>query len=234
MALPLMPKATAVWLVENTGLTFEQVGDFCGLHKLEVQAIADGEVAAGIIGMGSRRQQPAHRRGNQALRGRIPRPFENAAERPQPVARAKGPRYTPVSKRADKPDAVAYLVKTHSRTARRANRAPARHDQGHHRQGAQPFALERHQHQAAQPRDVRPVQAIRPRRRAETRSAPRRPRTQGFPARARRTSSTPSCRNPRPKRRTAFSTSVRRGKNNPTSIRKPCSVIWGEATAGRP
>ena len=50
-AVPLMPKATAVWLVEHTTLSFEQIGDFCGLHKLEVQAIADGEVAAGIIGM---------------------------------------------------------------------------------------------------------------------------------------------------------------------------------------
>lgn len=114
MALPLMPKATAVWLVENTGLTFEQVGDFCGLHKLEVQAIADGEVAAGIIGM-----DPIA--SNQLTAEEIKRCEEDPrarlkmlrSELPQPVARAKGPRYTPVSKRADKPDAVAYLVKTH-------------------------------------------------------------------------------------------------------------------------
>ncbi|MDD2326485.1 MAG: DUF1013 domain-containing protein, partial [Alphaproteobacteria bacterium] len=51
MPLPLMPKATAVWLVDNTALSFEQIGLFCGLHKLEVQAIADGEVAAGILGL---------------------------------------------------------------------------------------------------------------------------------------------------------------------------------------
>ena len=114
MALPLMPKATAVWLVENTGLTFEQVGDFCGLHKLEVQAIADGEVAAGIIGM-----DPIA--SNQLTAEEIKRCEEDPrarlkmlrSELPQPVARTKGPRYTPVSKRADKPDAVAYLVKTH-------------------------------------------------------------------------------------------------------------------------
>jgi len=114
MPLPLMPKATAVWLVENTTLTFEQIGAFCGLHKLEVQAIADGDVAAGILGL------------NPVMNGQLtaeeikrcesePRAHLKMVrtDLPQPVARAKGPRYTPVSKRADKPDAVAYLVKTH-------------------------------------------------------------------------------------------------------------------------
>jgi hypothetical protein len=114
MALPLMPKATAVWLVENTTLTFEQVGDFCGLHKLEVQAIADGEVAVGIVGL-----DPIV--SGQLTAEEIKRCEEDPRARlkmvktdlPQPVTRTKGPRYTPVSKRADKPDAIAYLIKTY-------------------------------------------------------------------------------------------------------------------------
>ena len=113
MPLPLMPKASAVWLVENTTLTFEQIGDFCGLHKLEVQAIADGEVATGILGM-----DPVMN--GQLTTDEIKRCENDSKARlkivksdlPQPVSRTKGPRYTPVSKRADKPDAVAYLVKT--------------------------------------------------------------------------------------------------------------------------
>lgn len=114
MPLPLMPKATAVWLVENTTLSFEQIGDFCGLHKLEVQAIADGEVAAGIIGMdpvqaGQLTAEELKRCENDP-RARLKMV---RSDLPQPVARTKGPRYTPVSKRADKPDGVAYLIKTH-------------------------------------------------------------------------------------------------------------------------
>jgi len=114
MAMPLMPKATAVWLVENTTLTFEQIGEFCGLHKLEVQAIADGEVAIGINGM-----DPVL--SGQLTLEEIKRCEEDPRARlkmvksdlPQPVMRTKGPRYTPVSKRADKPDAIAYLIKTY-------------------------------------------------------------------------------------------------------------------------
>jgi len=114
MPMPLMPKATAVWLVENTALTFEQIGEFCGFHKLEVQAIADGEVAIGIIGMdpvmsGQLTCEEIKRCENDP-RARLKMV---RSELPQPVARSKGPRYTPVSKRADKPDAIAYLVKTH-------------------------------------------------------------------------------------------------------------------------
>jgi len=114
MALPLMPKATAVWLVENTTLTFEQIGNFCGLHKLEIQAIADGEVAAGILGLDPlmngqltaeeiKRCEADSRAHLKMLR----------SELPQPATRTKGPRYTPVSKRADKPDAISYLIKTY-------------------------------------------------------------------------------------------------------------------------
>jgi hypothetical protein len=114
MPQPLMPKATAVWLVENTTLSFEQIGDFCGLHKLEVQAIADGEVAQGIIGLdpvlNGQLTTEEIKRCEQDPRARLKMV---KSDLPQPVMRTKGPRYTPVSKRADKPDAIAYLIKTH-------------------------------------------------------------------------------------------------------------------------
>jgi len=114
MALPLMPKATAVWLVDKTTLSFEQIGDFCGLHKLEVQAIADGEVAIGINGMdpvlSGQLTVDEIKRCEEDPRARL-KMIKN--DLPQPVTRTKGPRYTPVSKRAEKPDAIAYLVKTY-------------------------------------------------------------------------------------------------------------------------
>lgn len=114
MPLPLMPKATAVWLVENTALTFEQIGNFCGLHKLEVQAIADGEVAAGIMGlnptMNGQLTADEIKRCEADSRAHLKM---TKTELPLPAARTKGPRYTPVSKRADKPDAILYLIKTH-------------------------------------------------------------------------------------------------------------------------
>jgi uncharacterized protein len=114
MPTPLMPKATAVWLVENTKLTFEQIADFIGLHKLEVQAIADGEVAIGMIGLnpvtsGQLTQAEIERCENDT-RARLKM---QRTDLPQAVARTKGARYTPVSKRADKPDAIAFLIKNY-------------------------------------------------------------------------------------------------------------------------
>lgn len=114
MALPLMPKATAVWLVENTALTFEQIAAFCGLHSLEIQAIADGEVAVGMVGL-----DPVAN--GQLTKSEIERCEKNPDLRlkllvpdlPQPMARSKGPRYTPITKRGDKPDAIAWLIKHH-------------------------------------------------------------------------------------------------------------------------
>lgn len=114
MARLLMPKATAVWLVENTTLTFEQIADFCLLHPLEVQGIADGEVATGIVGL-----DPTQN--GQLTMEEIDRCQQDSKTRlkmlktavPQPLPRTKGPRYTPVSKRQDKPDAVAWLVRHH-------------------------------------------------------------------------------------------------------------------------
>lgn len=112
MALPLMPKATAVWLVENTSLTFEQIADFCGMHALEVQAIADGEAAVGMhgrdpIASGELTKAEIERcAGNADLRLR-----SAEASIPMPEARPKGARYTPVAKRGDRPDAIAWLIK---------------------------------------------------------------------------------------------------------------------------
>ena len=114
MALPLMPKATAVWLVENTSLTFDQIGEFCGLHALEVQAIADGEVAVQMQGL-----DPIAN--GQLTLEEIERCQKDTAARlklsaeavPVPVVKHRGPRYTPIAKRQDKPDAIAWLLKSH-------------------------------------------------------------------------------------------------------------------------
>jgi len=114
MTLPLMPKATAVWLIEKTALSFEQIAAFCGMHPLEVQAIADGEVAAGIVGF-----DPVAN--GQVTRDEIARCEANTAARlsmaahAQPVAarKSKGGKYTPVLKRNDKPDGIAWLLRNH-------------------------------------------------------------------------------------------------------------------------
>jgi len=112
MTVPLMPKATAVWLIENTALTFQQIGDFCGLHPLEVQGIADGEVAIGIKGLdpvanGVLTQEELERcQADPTARLTLKK-----SDVPEPVKRTKGPRYTPVAKRQDKPDGIAYLLR---------------------------------------------------------------------------------------------------------------------------
>jgi hypothetical protein len=112
---PLMPKATAVWLVENTSLSFEQIAAFCSLHPLEVKGIADGDVAQGIKGM-----DPIS--SGQLTRDEIARAEKDpdhqlrlaAVKYEVPVVKTKrGPRYTPVSKRQEKPNAVLWLLKNH-------------------------------------------------------------------------------------------------------------------------
>jgi hypothetical protein len=118
MAKPLMPKATAVWLINNTALTFDQIAEFCGLHPLEVQGIADGEVAVGMVGL-----DPVAN--GQVTQAEIDRCVQDPAARlqmakrdiPMPATRTKGPRYTPVSKRQDKPDAIAWLLRHHPELA---------------------------------------------------------------------------------------------------------------------
>jgi hypothetical protein len=114
MALPLMHKATAVWLVDNTTLSFRQIAEFCGVHELEVNGIADGEVAQGIKGF-----DPVAN--HQLTAEEIKRAEENPKMKLQlmhnPAAegemKRKGPRYTPLSKRQDRPSAIAWLVKFH-------------------------------------------------------------------------------------------------------------------------
>ena len=113
MTLPLMPKATAVWLIDKTALTFTQIADFCGMHPLEVQAIADGEVAQGIVGY-----DPVAN--SQLTLEEIRRCEADANLRlkllptslPQPK-RIKGARYTPVAKRNDRPDGIAFLLRNY-------------------------------------------------------------------------------------------------------------------------
>ncbi len=115
MSLPLMPKATAVWLIENTTLSFDQIASFCGLHPLEVQGIADGDVATGIIG-----QDPV-------ASGQLSKEeLEKALKDPKYTLKLndnlnkyikeqkkKKSRYTPVARRQDKPDAIAWIIKNH-------------------------------------------------------------------------------------------------------------------------
>lgn len=114
MAQPLMPKATAVWLVENTALTFEQIADFCNLHPLEVQAIADGEVGSGIQGLdpiisGELTQEEIDR----CVADPDARLVAARSRVPEARIKQKGARYTPVSKRQDRPDAIAWLLKNY-------------------------------------------------------------------------------------------------------------------------
>ncbi len=114
MNKPIMAKATAVWLVDNTTLSFRQIGDFCGLHELEVQGIADGDVAAGVKGF-----DPIAN--NQLTQEEIDTAQKDPSHKlklkfnPSAVGEEKrrGPRYTPLSKRQDRPASILWLVKFH-------------------------------------------------------------------------------------------------------------------------
>jgi uncharacterized protein len=103
---PLMPKATAVWLVEHTSLTFDQIAEFCRLHPLEVKGIADGEVATGIKG-----HDPINT--GQLTREELDIAARNPDHKLPEMKRTKGPRYTPVSKRHDRPNAILWLTRNH-------------------------------------------------------------------------------------------------------------------------
>ena len=115
----LMPKATAVWLVDNTSLTFEQIADFCGLHPLEVKGIADGEVARDIRGADPiangqlTREELDKAQSNPAYLMKAHK--SRHAELLKPVKKA--PRYTPVSRRQDRPDAIAWFLRNHPEVA---------------------------------------------------------------------------------------------------------------------
>ncbi|MFC6446361.1 DUF1013 domain-containing protein [Shinella zoogloeoides] len=110
----LMPKATAVWLVDNTALSFDQIATFCKLHPLEVKAIADGESAQGIKGLDPistgqlSREEIARAESNPGHKLKLSEPKVRV-----PESKRKGPRYTPVSKRQDRPNAILWLVRNH-------------------------------------------------------------------------------------------------------------------------
>jgi hypothetical protein len=113
---PLMPKATAVWLVENTSLSFDQIADFCKLHPLEVKGIADGEVAAGIKGMDPvangqlTREELEKAQADPEYRLKM---AQSKVKLPEVKPTKKGPRYTPVSRRQDRPNAILWLLRNH-------------------------------------------------------------------------------------------------------------------------
>ena len=112
---PLMPKATAMWLVENTSLTFDQIAEFCQLHVLEVKGIADGDVAHGIKGMDPissgqlTREEIQRAQDNPKYHLKISEPKVQVPE----VKTKKGPKYTPVSRRQDRPNAILWLLRQH-------------------------------------------------------------------------------------------------------------------------
>jgi hypothetical protein len=112
MAQPLMPHATASWLVDNTSLSFEQIANFCGLHILEVQAIADDTAATKLTGRDPIR---AHELTMAEIeKGQADPKYALKMDRePEAATRTKGPRYTPVSKRSDKPDGIAWIIRNH-------------------------------------------------------------------------------------------------------------------------
>ena len=113
--LPLMPKATAIWLVDNTSLSFRQIGDFCGMHELEIKGIADGEVGVGIKGLNPITS-------GQLTKDEIDRCADNEDESLKIIENEisekteqskKKKKYTPLSKRQDRPDAVYWLIRNH-------------------------------------------------------------------------------------------------------------------------
>ncbi len=118
MSKPLMAKATAVWLVDNTTLSFKQIADFCGLHELEVQGIADGDVAQGVKGFdpiaSNQLDEVEIKKGEANAAYKLKLKFNPAA---QGEEKRRGPRYTPLSKRQDRPAAILWLVKFHPELA---------------------------------------------------------------------------------------------------------------------
>ena len=112
MAQPLMPHATASWLVDNTSLSFQQIAEFCGLHILEVQAIADDTAATKLTGRDPLRAHELTQ--DEIEKGQKDPNYKLVISKgPEQVRRTKGPRYTPVSKRQDKPDGIAWIIRNH-------------------------------------------------------------------------------------------------------------------------
>ena len=225
---PLMPKATAVWLVENTALSFDQIAQFCNLHPLEVKAIADGDSAQGIKGFDPiltgqlTREQIADAEANPEHRLHIADPKVRLPEAKQ----KKGPRYTPVSRRQDRPNAILWLVRNHpelkdSQIMRLVGTTKSTIQAIRER-----TPLEFRKPDAARSGDARPVLADRSRSRSPARrqgKAGRRPRRRArrscplrSPPRRRRS---PRTRNRPPRRKPKTSTSRRCSPSSSSSAR---------------
>lgn len=118
MSKPLMAKATAVWLVDNTTISFKQIADFVGMHELEIQGIADGDVAAGVKGFdpiaNNQLTQEEIDKAEKDVLHKLKLKHNPAAEGEE---KRRGPRYTPLSKRQDRPNAILWLVKFHPELA---------------------------------------------------------------------------------------------------------------------
>ena len=111
---PLMPKATAVWLIDNTALTFDQIANFCGLHALEVKGIADGDVAAGVRGIDPITQHQLTR--EEIEKAEADEDYMMKLSKLKTVVappKKKAPRYTPLSRRQERPNAIAWIVRNH-------------------------------------------------------------------------------------------------------------------------
>ena len=208
----LMPKATAVWLVDNTALSFDQIAQFCKLHPLEVKAIADGESAQGIKGLDPiatgqlSRDEIARAEADPNHKLKLSEPKVRV-----PESKRKGPRYTPVSKRQDRPERHSLAGAQPSRTEGRADLASRRHHQVDDRADPRAHPLELGQPDADGSGHARPVLADRSRPRGRT-------RLEGPPAadrrRTRRDAASPR-RRPRSSPMAATS-ARRRRKSTPT------------------
>ena len=111
---PLMPIATAVWLIDNTSLSFDQIAEFCGLHPLQVKGIADGDVSSGVRGIDPITTHQLTR--DEIEKGQEDDSYRLKLSKPKtlvPEGKKKAPRYTPVSKRQNRPDAIAWMVRNH-------------------------------------------------------------------------------------------------------------------------
>ena len=118
MNQPLMPKATAVWLIDNTTLTFKQIADFCGLHELEIKGIADGDVAVGIKAYNPILSNQLTREEIQLSSEDPSRPLTmNQKNMDIEVKKMVGTKYTPIAKREDRPNAIAWLAKNYPQLA---------------------------------------------------------------------------------------------------------------------
>ena len=160
----LMPKATAVWLVDNTALSFDQIAQFCKLHPLEVKAIADGEASQGIKGLDPvatgqlSREEISVAEANPEHKLKLSDPKVHVPEN-----KRKGPRYTPVSKRQDRPNAILWLVRNHPELKDAQDLPPGRHHQVDHRADPRTHPLERGEPDADGSCDAGPVHPDRSR-----------------------------------------------------------------------